>query len=75
MLLDSHGVGGQGGPGDGVGGHQEIEGGSQDWGEETGGVQGGNKSRLMFLFTPNFPDSSIDCSGSGHGVDVGVWSW
>ena len=45
MLLDSHGVGGQGGPGDGVGGHQEIEGGSQDWGEETGGDQGGNKSR------------------------------
>ena len=59
MLLDSHGVGGQG-QGDGVGVHLELEGGSQDWGEETGGVQGGNKSRHMFLFTPNFPDSSVD---------------
>ena len=58
MLLDSHGVGGQGGPGDGV--YQELDGGSQDWGEETGGVQGGNKSRHMFLFTPNSPDSSVD---------------
>ena len=59
MLLDSHGVGGQG-PGDGVGVHQELEGGSQDCGEETGSVQGGNKSRQIFLFTPNIPDSSVD---------------
>ena len=35
----------------------------------------GNRSRQMFLFTPIYPDSSGDSSGSGHGVDGGVWSW
>ena len=69
MLLDCHGVGGQG-QGDGV------EGGNQDWGEDDnrklgfvwfllsstelefpGSVQGGNKSRQIFPFTPKTPDS------------------
>ena len=73
MLFDSHGIGcgRQRGQGEGVVMH--LEGGNRDWEED--GVQGGNKSRQMFLFTPKYPDSSGDCSGSGHGVDGGVWSW
>ena len=88
MLLDCHGVGGQG-QGD------VVEGGNQDWGKDDnrklgfvwfllsstelefpGSVQGGNKSRQIFPFTPKTPDSSVDCSGSGHMVDGEIWlSW
>ena len=54
-------------------GHDAPEGDNQDWEEDD--VKDGNRSRQMFLFTPIYPDSSGDSSGSGHGVDGGVWSW
>jgi hypothetical protein len=37
------------------------------------GVQGGNKSRQIFPFTPKTPNFSVECSGSGHRVDGDIW--